>query len=73
MCLEADSPHAEQVWTDFNFNTLKDYMSLFLISNICLLADVFETFQSNFLEEYQLDPVYYVCATACMERAPTVY
>ena len=37
-------------------------MSLYLLSDICLLADVFETFRSNSLEEYQLDLAYYVSA-----------
>ena len=37
-------------------------MILYLLSDICLLADVFETFRSNSLEEYQLDPAYYVSA-----------
>ena len=37
-------------------------MSLYLLSDICLLADVFETFRSNSLEEYQLEPLYYVSA-----------
>ena len=61
-CSEADYAHAQQVWTEFKCNTLKDYMSLYLLSDICLLADVFETFRSNSLEEYQLDPAYYVSA-----------
>ena len=35
-------------------------MSSYLLSDICLHADVFETFRSNSLEEYQLDQAYYV-------------
>ena len=62
-CSEADYAHAQHVWKEFNCNTLKDYMSLYLLSDICLLADVFETFRSNSLEEYQLDPAYYVSAS----------
>ena len=37
-------------------------ISLYLLNNICLLADIFETFRSNSLEEYQLDPAYNVSA-----------
>ena len=40
-CSEADYAHAQHVWKEFNCNTLKDYMSLYLLSDICLLADVF--------------------------------
>ena len=31
-------------------------MTLYLLSDICLIADVIETFRNNSLEEYQLDP-----------------
>ena len=37
-------------------------MSLYLLSDISLLPDVFETLQNNSLEEYQIDPAYYVSA-----------
>ena len=42
-CSESDYAHAKHVWTKFNCNTLNSYMSLYLLSDICLLADVFET------------------------------
>ena len=61
-CLEADYVHSKHVSTEFNCKTLKDYLSLHLLSDICLLADVFETLRNNSLEEYQLDPAYYVSA-----------
>ena len=61
-CSEADYAHAQHIWTEFNCKTLKDYMSLYLLSDIYLLADVFETFQNKSHEEYQLDPAYYVSA-----------
>ena len=37
-------------------------MRFYLLSDIFMLADVFETFRSNSLVEYQLDPPYYVGA-----------
>ena len=37
-------------------------MRLYLLNDICILADVFETFRANSLEEYQLDPAYYTSA-----------
>ena len=61
-CSQADYAHAQHVWTEFKCNTLKDYMILYLLSDICSLADVFETFRSNSLDEYQLDPAYYMSA-----------
>ena len=43
-CSESDYAHAKHVWTEFSSKTFNDYMSLYLLSDICLLADVFETF-----------------------------
>ena len=37
-------------------------MALYLLSDICLLADVFQAFRNNSLDEYQLDPAYLVSA-----------
>ena len=61
-CSLADYAHAQHVWTEFNCQTDQDDLSLYLISDICLLADAFEKFRNNSLEEYQLDPAYYVSA-----------
>ena len=35
-------------------------MALYFLSDIYLLADLFQTFRNNFLDEYQLDPAYFV-------------
>ena len=37
-------------------------MQLYLLSYICLLADVFQMFRNNSLDKYQLDPTYFVSA-----------
>ena len=37
-------------------------MRLNLLNDICILADVFKTFRANSLDEYQLDPAYYMSA-----------
>ena len=37
-------------------------MKLYLLTDICILAVVFETFRANSLNEYQLDPAYYLSA-----------
>ena len=61
-CSQADYAHAQQVWENFHCQNLKEYMALYLLSDICLLADVFQAFRSNSLDEYQLDPAYFVSA-----------
>ena len=37
-------------------------MALYLLSNICLLADVFKAFRNYSLNDYQRDPIYIVSA-----------
>ena len=61
-CSQADYAHAQHVWENFHCQSLKEYMALYLLSDICLLADVFQAFRNNSLDEYQLDPAYFVCA-----------
>ena len=61
-CKPEDYEHAQRVWNEFSCATLGDYMCLYLLNDICVLAYVFETFRANSLEEYQLDPAYYMSA-----------
>ena len=61
-CSQADYAHAQLVWENFHCQSLKEYMALYLLSDICLLADVFQAFRNNSLDEYQLDPAYFVSA-----------
>ena len=61
-CSEADYARAHRVWRDFKIENMGAYMLLYLLSDVALLADVFKRFRRNSLDEYQLDPVYYVCA-----------
>ena len=61
-CLQADYAYAEHVWENFHCQSLKEYMTLYLLSDICLLADVFQAFRNNSLDEYQLDLAYFVSA-----------
>ena len=61
-CKPAYYEHAQRVWNEFSCATFGDYMRLYLLNDICILADVSETFRANSLEEYQLDPAYYMSA-----------
>ena len=52
-CTQADYAHAQHVWENFYFQSLKEYMALYLfLSDICLLADVFQAFRNNSLDEF---------------------
>ena len=58
----ADYEHAQKVWKKFQCKTMRDYLELYLLTDVCLLADVFETFRETSKEAYDLDPAYFVSA-----------
>ena len=49
----------QDVWKALKCNTMKDYHNHYLITDISLLADVFENFRKMSLETYGLDPIHY--------------
>ena len=54
--------HVLNVWKKFNIKTLKDYLKLYNINDVLLLADIFENFRNICLKNYGLDPVHYYTA-----------
>ena len=54
--------HVLNVWKTWNMKTFKEYLELYNISDVLLLADVFENFRDICLKNYGLDPVYYYTA-----------
>ena len=54
--------HVWNVWNTFKMKTFKEYHELYNITDILLLADVFENFRNICLKNYGLDPVYYYTA-----------
>ena len=53
---------AKRVWREFKCNTIRDYMEVYLQSDVLCLADVMENFRSQCFRDYDLDPVYYFSA-----------
>ena len=54
-----DYKHAQQVWNAFNCKTLGDYHDLYMLTDVLLLADVFESFRCTAIDYYELDPALY--------------
>ena len=55
---DSEYDHAQNVFNDFEMNTLGDYHDLYLVTDILLLADVFTVFRRMCLSYYKIDPVH---------------
>lgn len=60
--LEEDYKRAQNVWKSMNCTTFYDYLSLYLKTDVVLLADVFEEYRSMCMRNYKLDPCHYYTA-----------
>lgn len=56
----ADYQHALQVWKAFKCQTFGDYHDIYLKTDVCFLADVFERFRTLCLQDDHLDPSWYI-------------
>ena len=56
---EPDYAHAVNVWNSFRVQTLGEYNDLYLKTDVLLLADVFESFRTDSIASYDLDPAHY--------------
>ena len=55
---DEDYQHAHAVWKEFNTEAMKDYHKLYNLSDVLLIADIFENF-SICMNHYGLDPAWY--------------
>ena len=55
-----DYNHAKRIWKEFKCKNLGMYHDIYLISDVLLLADVYERFRKTCLEYYRLDPAWFI-------------
>jgi len=56
---DSEYERANTVWNLFNCKNMGDYHDLYLKTDVCILADVFENWRNICLKFYGLDPAYY--------------
>ena len=66
---ENDCKHAKKVWDILRIKTLGEYHDLYVQADTAQLSDVFESFRSLCLKEYQLDPAYFVSTPSLANEA----
>ena len=59
---DEDYQHAHKVWKEFNIEWMKDYHNLYNLSDVLLLADIFDNFRNICMNHYGLDPAWYFSA-----------
>ena len=56
---DKDYEHACKVWANFGIENLGDYHNLYLRTDVILLTNVFESFRSVCLDNYELNPAHF--------------
>ena len=70
---DVDYRHAKRVFKSLNNKNLGDYYDLYVLSDILVLADVFENFRNMCIKVYELDPAHFLSAPglswqACLKK-----
>ena len=70
---DQDYEHSYKVWRDFEIKNLGEYHDLYLLTDIILLANIFEAFRKVCLDNYGLDPAHFYNAPrlawkACLQK-----
>jgi hypothetical protein len=61
-CDKKEYKRAQNVWDAFNCKTMLDYHNLYLITDVLLLADIWDNFREVCYKVYELDCSYYYTA-----------
>ncbi|XP_052765064.1 uncharacterized protein LOC128206548 [Mya arenaria] len=71
---EEDYQHAKTVFERFNMTSLREYQELYLRMDCVLLCEVFESFRTLCLKQYELDPCHFYTSpglswSACLKMS----
>jgi len=55
-CPPKNYDRARKIWAHYNMKTMQNYHDHYLLSDVLLLADVFENFRNSIYEQHRLDP-----------------
>lgn len=59
---DKDYEHAQDVFTTLKMSSLREYHDFYLLCDVLLLSDVFETFRDTCMSFYKLDPAHFFTA-----------
>ena len=57
---EEDYERAKQIWSRFDMCTMQNYQDHYLLTDVFLLADVFENFRQSVMHRHKLDCLHFV-------------
>ena len=67
---DSDYRHAKEVWSSMGMQTMRDYLEVYVKSDVLLLADVLNLFRQTMISDFKLDPLqYYSLMHTCIESA----
>jgi len=59
-CPPKNYDRACEIWAHYDTKTMQNYHDHYLLSDVLLLADVFENFRNSIYDQHRLDPLHFI-------------
>ena len=59
-CPPKNYDRAREIWAHYNMKTMQNYHDHYLLSDVLLLADVFQNFRNSVYQQHHLDPLHFI-------------